>query len=47
MLAKKKKVKTSDHKVITVTADRDLFGRLVISVQSRDFRLKNVLSYEL
>jgi len=36
-LAKKKKVKTSDHKVITVAADRELFDHLVISAQSSDF----------
>jgi len=46
-LAKKKKVKTSELKVITVAADRELFGRLVISAQSRDINLKDVLSYEL
>jgi len=43
-LAKKKKVKTSDHKVITVAADRELFGRLVISAESRDVILKDILS---
>ena len=46
-LAKKTKIKTSDDKTITVAADRDLFGRLVISAKSRDINLKEVLSYEL
>ena len=43
-LAKKTKIKTADDKTITVAADRDLFGRLVISAKSRDINLKEVLS---
>jgi len=46
-LAKKKKVKTSDQKVITVATDRELFGNLVIAAQSRDINLNDVLSYKL
>lgn len=46
-LAKKKMVKTADEKVLTVGADRDLFGRLVIAARSRDIDLRDVLSYEL
>ena len=40
-------LKTSDHKVITVAADHELFGCLVISAQSRDINLKDVLNYKL
>lgn len=39
-------MKTTDEKVITVGADRDFFGRLVIAARSRDIDLKDVLSYE-
>ena len=46
-LAKKTKIKTADNKVVTVAADRALFGRLVISARSRNINLKDVLSYEL
>lgn len=44
---KKKKVKAADEKIISVSADRDLYGHLVISAKSRDINLKEVLSYEL
>ena len=43
----KKTVKISDEKVVTVSADRDLFGRLVIAAKARKFSLQEVLSYEL
>lgn len=46
-LAKKKAVKTTDDKMITVSADRELFGRLVISAKTRQIDLKEVLTYEL
>ena len=46
-LAKKKTVKTADEKVLTVGADRDLFGRLVIAGRLRNIDLRDVLSYEL
>ena len=46
-LVKKKTVKLVDEKVITINADRELFGRLVIAAKSRDINLKDVLSYEL
>jgi len=46
-MTKKKTVKTSDHKVITVATDRELFGRLLIPAQSRYIDLKDILSYEL
>lgn len=45
-MAKKTNVKAND-KVITVSADRDLFGRLLIAANTREINLKEVLSYEL
>ena len=45
-MAKKTNVKAND-KVITVGADRDLFGRLLIAANTREINLKEVLSYEL
>ena len=46
-LMKKKEVRTADEKIITVSADCDLFGRLLIAANLRDVQLKEVLSYEL
>ena len=46
-LVKKKTVKLVDEKVLTINADRELFGRLVIAAKSRDINLNDVLSYEL
>eukprot|EP00058_Branchiostoma_floridae_P022022 XP_002607512.1 hypothetical protein BRAFLDRAFT_69943 [Branchiostoma floridae] len=43
---RKKQMKTND-KVLTVSADRDLLGRLVIAARSRQIDLKDVLKYEL
>ena len=45
-MAKKTNVKANDR-VITVNADRDLFGRLLIAANTREFNLKEQLSYEL
>ena len=45
-MAKKTNVKANDR-VITVSADRDLFGRLLIAANTREINLKKVLSYEL
>ena len=44
---KKKEVRTADEKIITVSADCALFGRLLIAANSRDVQFKEVLSYEL
>ena len=33
-LSKKKKIRTVDEKILTVNADRDLFGRLLIAANS-------------
>lgn len=44
---KKTKIKTASDKFITVSADRDLFGRLLIVSNARKVNLKEVLSYEL
>ena len=41
------KVKAGDEKSITVHADRDLFGRLLIVANARQINLMEVLSYEL
>eukprot|EP00058_Branchiostoma_floridae_P009808 XP_002595296.1 hypothetical protein BRAFLDRAFT_128105 [Branchiostoma floridae] len=38
---------TTNEKVVTISADRDLFGRLVIAARSRQIDLKEVLTYEL
>ena len=35
------------EKVIILSVDRGLFGRLVIAAKSRDINLREVLSYEL
>ncbi|KAK3743279.1 hypothetical protein QZH41_005787 [Actinostola sp. cb2023] len=44
---KKVQVKATNEKLITVNADRDLFGRLLIAAKARQINLKEVLSYEL
>ena len=46
-MTKKVKVKAGDEKSITVHADRDLFGRLLIVANARQINLMEVLSYEL
>ena len=45
---KKVNVKAADDKVITaVNVDRGLFGRLLITANTRKINLKEVLRYEL
>ena len=44
---RKVKVKASDEKITTVSADRELFGRLLIVANARQVNLKEVMSYEL
>ena len=46
-LSKKTQAKSTDERMITVAADRDLFARLLIAANSRDIDLREVLSYEL
>ena len=46
-LSKKKDFKAADEKMQTVTADRDLFGRLLIAANSQDVNLREVMSFEL
>lgn len=46
-LSKKRQVRAADEKILTVNADRDLFGRLLIAANSRSVHLQGVLSYEL
>ena len=46
-LSKKAKVKSVDEKLVTVSADRNLFGRLLIASWSRDIDLREVLKYKL
>jgi len=36
-----------DEKLVTVSMDRNLFGRLLIASQSRDIDLREVLKYKL
>ena len=40
-------VKATDEKLMTVNADRDLFGRLLVAANARQINLKEVLRYEL
>ena len=46
-MVKKKQLKTAEKKVITVSADRDLFGRLIVAATARDVDLKSVFTFEL
>ena len=46
-MAKRTKVKAVKEKIISISADRNLFGRLVIAAKSRDINLREVISYEL
>ncbi|KAK3696845.1 hypothetical protein QZH41_003454 [Actinostola sp. cb2023] len=46
-ITKVAKIKTSNEKVLTINADRELFGRMVVVARKRDIDLKDVLSYEL
>ncbi|KAK3740844.1 hypothetical protein QZH41_000596 [Actinostola sp. cb2023] len=46
-LSKVSHIKSVDEKIITISADRNLFGRLLIAAKCRDVDLKEVLSYEL
>ena len=45
--AKKMEVKATNDKIITLTTDRELFGRLLVVAKERDIDLRQVLSYEL
>ena len=40
-------MKSAKEKATTLTADRDIFGRLLIVAKARDVNLKDVLGYEL
>ena len=44
---KKVQVKAANDKLVTVGADRDLFGRLLIAANVRQINLKEVLCHEL
>ena len=46
-ITKKVQVKVTNEKLFTVSADRDLFGRLLIAANARSINLREVLSYEL
>ena len=46
-MTKKVTVKASDDKIATVSADRDLFGRLLIVANARQINLMEVMTYEL
>ena len=45
--AKKIEVKATNDKIITLTADREFFGRLLVIAKQRDIDLQEVVSYEL
>ena len=42
-----KKLSTTDQNMMTVTADRDLFGRLLVIANAREIHMKEILAYEL
>jgi len=44
---KTKSIRGTNDKLLTVIADRDLFGRLLIAANSREINIKDLLSYEL
>ena len=46
-LAKTNQIKCVDEKIITISADRNLFGRLLIAAKCRDVDVKEILRYEL
>ena len=43
----KTQAKTTDERIVTVSADRDLFARLLVAAKSRDVDLRDVSSCEL
>ena len=45
--SRKVRLKAANEKLITVKADRELFGRLPIAANARQINLREVLSYEL
>ena len=45
--AKKMEVKATNDKIITLTTDREFFGRLLVVAKQRDIDLREELSYEL
>ena len=44
---KKTSIKSTNEKLISVSADRDLFGRLLMAANARQINLRDELSYEL
>ena len=46
-LSKTSTARTAEEKAVSISADRDLFGRLIIAAKSRAIDLKEVFSYEL
>lgn len=44
---KKTSIKSTNEKLVSVSTDRDLFGRLLIAANARQINLREVLSYEL
>ena len=46
-MAKRTKVKAVKEKIISISSDRNLFGRLVTAAKSRDINLREVISHEL
>ena len=46
-LAKTNQIKCADEKIITISAERNLFGRLLIAGKCCDVDVKEVLRYEL
>ena len=46
-MSKNVSVKATEEKLITVNADKDLFGRLLVGANAQQINLREVLSYEL
>ena len=46
-MTKKVKLKATDEKIVRVSADRDLIGRLLIVANTRQIYLMEVMTYEL
>ena len=47
VIMQKISLKGTRGKVVTLNADRDLFGRLLVVAKTRDINLKEILSYKL
>jgi hypothetical protein len=44
---KKIQIRGADEKIVAISRDRDIFGRLLIAAQVRQIDVKEILRYEL